>query len=322
MSTNIRLLLGRTLEIRKAIAGFSIASAVDIAAISSIAVLYDRISTAQGTVLVMLAIVVVLLVVLRTAAVFVLRRNSYGALMAKKSRDEHELVKVFVQRRSRTLPEKENSLIAQFKESIINSTQLATINFDLPVTSLIGELLFAIGGMVVLVYNVGISLILAAIPILLILLLIMKTVANRLRSFGSEVLHITENRLARIDNIAEASLELCVARGGKVAADYFDSPNSQLNGLIHRQMTLSNSIQLVVESASFVIILMCLILISLKATTLTMGGAAASLAVLARLVPTITRSISSVTQLHYGIPAVIKLHTISTTWSRRRQVKL
>lgn len=306
--TDIRLLWGRTLEIRKAIAGLSIASVIDIAAISSISVLYEQISKAQGKDLMAFALIVVILVCLRTVAVFSLRRYSFGELMAKKSRDEYELVKAFIQRRSRTLPEKENNLIAHFKESIINSTQLATVNFDLPMASLIGELLFAVGGVLVLVYNVGIALMLAMTPIALILLLIMKAVANRLRSQGVDVMLITENRLVRIDNIAEASLELCVASGGKVAADYFDAPNHQLNSLVNRQLSLSNSVQLVVESASFVIILLCLILISLKATALTMGGAAASLAVLARMVPTITRSISSVTQLHYGIPAVIKLH--------------
>jgi hypothetical protein len=308
MMTDIRLLWGRTLEIRKAIAGFSIASVIDIAAISSISVLYEQISKAQGKDLMAFALIVVILVILRTVAVFSLRRYSFGELMAKKSRDEYELVKAFIQRRSRTLPEKENNLIAHFKESIINSTQLATVNFDLPMASLIGELLFAVGGVLVLVYNVGIALMLAMTPIALILLLIMKAVANRLRSLGEDVMLITENRLVRIDNIAEASLELCVASGGKVAADYFDAPNHQLNSLVNRQLSLSNSVQLVVESASFVIILLCLILIALKATALTMGGAAASLAVLARMVPTITRSISSVTQLHYGIPAVIKLH--------------
>lgn len=309
MSTDIKILFWRTLEIRMAVAGFSIASAIDIAAISSLSVLYERISTAKGNDLVMLAIVGVVLVVLRTGAVFLLRKYSYGELMEKKSRDEHELVKVFVQRRSRTLPEKENSLIAQFKESITNSTQLATINFDLPMVSLIGELLFAIGGFLVLVHNVGLSLILAMTPVVFALLLVMKSVANRLRSFGSDVMQITENRLVRIDNIAETSLELCVARSSNVAANYFDTPNNRLNRLIHRQLTINNSIHLAVESASFFIILLCLILITLKATTLTLGGAAASLAVLARMVPTITRLIASVTQLHYGIPAVIKLHT-------------
>lgn len=308
MSTDIKILFWRTLEIRKAIAGFSIASVIDIAAISSLSVIYERISTAKGNDLVMLAIVGVVLVVLRTGAVFLLRKYSYNELTEKKSRDEHELVELFIQRRSCTLPEKENSLIAQFKESITNSTQLATINFDLPMVSLIGELLFAIGGFLVLVYNVGLSLILVMTPVVFILLLVMKSVANRLRSFGSDVMLITENRLVRIDNIAETSLELCVARSSNVAANYFDTPNSRLNRLIHRQLTLSNFIQLAVESASFVIILLCLILITLKATALTLGGAAASLAVLARMVPTITRLISSVTQLHYGIPAVIKLH--------------
>ena len=309
MSSDMRILFLRTLEIRNAVAGFSIASAIDIAVISSISVLYERISTAKDEGLVMLAIGGVFLVLVRTAAVFFLRKYSYRELMAKKSRDEHDLVKVFVLRRSRTLPEKENSLISQFKESITNSTQLATINFDLPMASLIGELLFAIGGLLVLIHNVGLPLILAITPVVLILLFVMKKVANKLRSFGSDVMEITENRLVRIDNVAENSLELCLARSGNVAAEYFDFPNCQLNSLIARQQTLSNSIQLAVESASFLIILLCLILITLEAATLTLGAAAASLAILARMVPTITRAISSVTQLHYGIPAVIKLHT-------------
>jgi hypothetical protein len=99
-----------------------------------------------------------------------------------------------------------------------------------------------------------------------------------------------------------------VGRASNAAAKYFNESNIQLNSLISRQLSLSNSIQLVVESASFIIILLSLILISQHATSLTMGGAAASLAVLARMVPTITRSIASITQLHYGIPAVLKLH--------------
>lgn len=308
MSDNLGLLWARTREIQKACTAFLIASAIDIGVIALISILYDQISKSQGKSLMMLGLVVVMLVVLRTASVFGLRRYAYHDLMTKKSLDEFEIVKAFIKRRSRTLPDKENKLIAQFKESVINSTQLATVNFDIPMASLIGELLFAFGGVLMLIYSVGIDLIIAIAPIILILMLFLKTVANRMKSFGAEVLKITEDRLARIDNIAEASLELCVSSGQQAAANYFNVPNDQLNSLIKRQLTLSSSIQLVVESASFIIILLCLVLIALKATTLTMGGAAASLAVLARMVPTITRSIASVTQLHYGIPAVINLY--------------
>ena len=305
---NKKILLDRVFHIRKPILGFLLSSAIDIGLIAVISSLYERIVNASGPYLITLAIFGVSIITLRTIAVFFLRKYSYREIMLKKNHDEYELVRVFISNRDQTLPESENSLIAQFKESIINSTQLATVNFDLPVASLIGELLFAFGGIVVLIYNVGFVLILSSIPVLIILLLLMRKVADSLHFFGSEVLSITEKRLGSIDNIAEASLELCVGRASNAAAKYFNESNIQLNSLISRQLSLSNSIQLVVESASFIIILLSLILISQHATSLTMGGAAASLAVLARMVPTITRSIASITQLHYGIPAVLKLH--------------
>jgi ABC-type multidrug transport system fused ATPase/permease subunit len=308
MSTGMKALYWRTLEIRKAIAGFSIASLIDVIVIWSLSVIFERIAAVNGNDLVILAFGGFILVFLRTGAIFFLRQYSYRELMEKKNRDEHELVKIFVQRRSLTLPEKENSIIGHFKESITNATQLATINFDLPMVSLIGEVLFSIAGFMILIHTLGLPLILVMMPVVFISLIVMRSIANNLRSLGSDIMHITEDRLVRIDNIAETSLELCVASAGKTAADYFDSPNRNLNGLIRRQLTLSNSIQLTVESASFIIILLCLVLITFNLVTLTLGAAAASFAVLTRMVPTITRSISSITQLNYGIPAVIKLH--------------
>jgi len=311
MTTKISVLLRRILQIRKAVFAYSIASLIDIVVISSISILYEKISSAKGNDLPLLALVGIVLIIIRTAASLFLRSYSYVELMAKKSRDEYELIKIFIQKRSLTLPANENSLISQFKESITNATQLATINFDLPVAILISDLLFAIGGILLLAYNVGLTLILAITPVIFALLFFMKSIANRLQTLSLDVMSAAEERFAFLDNISETSLELCFARSDTNAAVYFDTPNNRFNRLIGRQFSISNYVQLSVEVAAFVIILLCLVLITLDFIPITLGKGAASFAVLARLVPSITRSIASATQLHYGIPAVIKLSTLT-----------
>lgn len=306
----LKPLLERVRSIKNSVYAFLAASLIDILAITAISILYERLSVVAKGEMWLLVVSGLLIVLIRTSAVYYFRRYAYIALMAKKTADEYTLVHKFVRVRSNTPINEENRSVARFKESIMNSTQLAAINFDLPFTSLAGEVLFGVGGVAVLVYNVGFTLILGSLPIVIVLIFAMKIIADRLKSFGAEVLNKTENRIRIIDNISEASLELSISDASTAAAKYFDRPNAALNKLYATQQSVSNSIQLIVESASFVIIMFCVVLVALGVTSLSMGGIAAALVILARMVPTITRSIASVTQLHYGIPAVVRLYAI------------
>jgi len=306
------VLIRRLFQVRKAATAFLLAGIVDIVVISIISIIYDKISEANYEDIVFFAFAGFLLVAFRTLSVLGLRDYSYAVIMKKKTKDERRLVETFIESRSYTLPINEASLISGFKEAIANATQLATINFDIPMSSLIGELVFAIGGIILLVYNIGPIAILAMTPVILILACLMYKIAGILRSYGLNAIKLNESRLTRTDNVAEASLELSAASCSVSAADYFEIPNKALNMLFRHQLTLSNSSQLIVESASFLMIMTCIIMMTLQDTSVSIGRTASSLAILARLIPTVTRTMSSVTQLNYGIPAVMKLHNYTT----------
>jgi hypothetical protein len=124
---------------------------------------------------------------------------------------------------------------------------------------------------------------------------------------GQNVLDSTERRLSMIDNVVDGSLELSMRKDATEVQNYFNAYNIKVNHLMSRQLTLSSVSSLLVESASVFVILIALYSITTGSSEVTGAGIAASLAILSRLVPTITRSLASVTQLHYGIPAVIRL---------------
>lgn len=303
-----RILFRRVKNLRVAILWFLGASVVDIAAVSGISAIYNVVSTVGLNELVILAFGGLALVLARTGLVFQFRKLAFEVVMQKKILDESSIVAAFISRRVHDLQQNENSSITEFKEGLVNSSQLAVVNFDIPVAMLFGEIFFTLGALIMLFNGIGSFLFWCLMPIGFFTLFLMRIISAKLRAFGSAVLRANEARLLQIDNLAESSSELSVANRVNFAVHEFEHPNIELTNVLKSQLSLGNSVQLVVESVAIISVFVCFLAISLGFVSVSASSLAATLAVLARLVPTITRSIASATQLHYGIPAVLKLH--------------
>ena len=68
--------------------------------------------------------------------------------------------------------------------------------------------------------------------------------------------------------------------------------------------------QIFTESGAFLIILISLVCIVTNLSETSLANAATSLAVLSRMVPSFTRSISFLTQLQFGVPSEKRLSQI------------
>lgn len=303
-STEIFVLVARVRNLAPEIMGFTAASLCDLLSLLGVSLLFQRLSLGDpNSIFFLLALVA--LVVSRSALVFLLRRWAVNSVFRKKNVAEDRILRSYVNSRVNNLLIDEAPLVRGVKEKLINSTQLAAVNFDIPVLILIGELIFAAGGIGMLAWNLGIFISMSALPVVILLILLMRAMSIRLRNLGREIMSLTATRLEKIDNIVESAIEISVVAGQAQYTQYFDRTNSRLNNLLATQITTSSSVQLLVESAAFIMTGAILFAVVSGAAQLSIPGVASSIAVLARFVPTVTRSIASVTQLNYGIPAVL-----------------
>ena len=197
-----------------------------------------------------------------------------------------------------------------FKEKLVNSSNLAAVNFDIPVASIISELIFATGGIIILLRIFGLKLFLFNLPVFFILIIFSKFVSRKLNNLGKSILKYTEKRLNAIDNVSVLAIELSAMADSRNLVNYFEKVNQPFNKILSKQIITSNMMQIYTESASFIIILISLISLISGIASTSLANSATSLAVLSRMVPSFTRSISFMTQLQFGIPSVVRLSQI------------
>ena len=84
----------------------------------------------------------------------------------------------------------------------------------------------------------------------------------------------------------------------------FDNSNTPYNKSLNSLFVNTNRLQIVIEAISLVIILLSLIVINLGLTNTSFSDSASSLAILTRMIPSITRSISYLSQLQFGVASI------------------
>ena len=117
----------------------------------------------------------------------------------------------------------------------------------------------------------------------------------------------TEKRIKSIDNISEISFELSVLNLIDPLLENFSKMNKPFNKITYEQLKTSNCLQISIESAALLIILISIISIIIDPGNPSLANSATSLAILSRMVPSITRSIGFLANLQFGIPMVKKL---------------
>tara|TARA_A100001011_G_scaffold138194_2_gene145854 strand:+ start:1826 stop:2626 length:801 start_codon:yes stop_codon:yes gene_type:complete len=249
--------------------------------------------------------VTILLIIFRTTSVFLFRRISFSIIFKKKFQQEKIIVEQYIANRSKC-SSNENDLNL-FKEKLVNSSNLAAVNFDIPVVSIISEFIFALGGIIILLRIFGLKLFLFNLPVFFVLIIFSKFVSRKLNTLGIAILKYTEKRLNAIDNVSELAIELSTLGDSRNLINYFEKVNKPFNEILSKQIITSNMMQIYTESASFIIILISLICLISNISSTSLANSATSLAVLSRMVPSFTRSISFITQLQFGVPSVVRL---------------
>ena len=301
------IFLKRIYSIKSSILAYSLASLLDIFIILKISSIFSSITSENfdGNVIQSIFISLIL-VFIRTIAVFLLRKYAFQEVFYKKLNDEMFLVKNFIKQRVKKDIHSNNDL-KLFKEKIINSSSLAAINFDIPFFSIVAESIFAIGGIFILLNIFGFGLLLFNLPVFIILIIFSKFVSRKLKRLGTKILNYTEKRINSIDNISEIAIELSALKYPNQLVDYFLKVNRPFNQILSKQTVISNMTQIYTESAAFVIILICLVSLITNVTQASLANTATCLIVLSRLVPSFTRSVCFITQLQFGVPCIREL---------------
>ena len=103
-------------------------------------------------------------IISRTILVTLLRKYAFNKIFNKKIQDERYLVREFIIKRTKKLNNNNDNDLNLFKEKLINSTNLAAVNFDIPIISIVSELIFAIGGVFILLNIFGLELLVFNLP--------------------------------------------------------------------------------------------------------------------------------------------------------------
>tara|TARA_B100000242_G_scaffold292655_1_gene268554 strand:+ start:535 stop:1494 length:960 start_codon:yes stop_codon:yes gene_type:complete len=300
------IFIHRIFDIRNSIISYSFASFLDIILILIISSIFKKIiEISFYSEVYFFVIQCLILVLLRTIFVFLLRKYSFRKIFDKKLKDEEFLVRNFIEERIYYLDD--NNKLNLFKEKLINSCNLAAVNFDIPITSICAELIFAIGGIFILFKIFGVGLFLYNLPILTILVIASKFLSKKLHKLGIIIINSTEKRLNSIDNISEISFEVSSMKESSKLVDYFSKINNPYNKILSQQIITSNMTQIFTESSAFIIILITLVAIILNTSSMSLTNSATSLAILSRMIPSFTRSIAFFTQLQFGVPCVRRL---------------
>ena len=310
MFTNLKknIFLVRILSIKNAIFAYSLASFFDIVFILNISSIFREITeTNLDKNFNFYIFKSLILIIIRTSFVFSLKRYTFRKIFYKKLSDEKKIVASFINNKIR---DSGNYNLNEFKEKLINSCNLAAINFDIPICSILAEIVFALGGLFILFNIFGLRLFLFNFPIFILLIIVSKFVSNKLNKLGSKILLSTEKRLNAIDNVSEVAFELSSLNNSNKLIKYFTTINNPYNTILNDQITTTNMMQIITESGAFIIILLSLICLITNLNETSLANSATSLAVLSRMVPSFTRIISFVTQLQFGVPCVKRLSKI------------
>ena len=157
------IFINRIFSIKNSIIAYSLASFLDIFLILKISSIFRDISQSPlENNFISYIIECFFYILVRTILVFILKRYTFNKIFYKKLKDEKNIVEIYIKSKVRY---SENCNLNEFKEKLINSCNLAAINFDIPVCSILAESVFALGGILILLNIFGFRLFLFNLPL-------------------------------------------------------------------------------------------------------------------------------------------------------------
>jgi hypothetical protein len=283
---------------------FSIAGLIDLLLLATLPFLFNAIVASKN---INFIILIFILFILRTIVVYALKKCSVKSLFYKKNIAENKIIENYVSNAHANFTS-ETKKIGLVKEKILNSSQIAYVNFDLPILSLLSELTIAIGSLFILMNLLSLKLVFLTTITLIPIVFLIRYLSKKLKLFGFQMIQLADERIRKLDNVIESSYELNISNNLNYK-EYFNQTNHMFNSIIARQTSTNIGIQIIFETFSFILIGMIIIYSVFGSNPeFNIINTTSALAVLLRAIPTITRTVASITQLNYGIPAIIQIN--------------
>ena len=212
---------------------------------------------------------------------------------------------IFIKKRLNLLSEKE---IAQKKEIIINSSELAVVNFDIPLSNIVGEIILSALVLFFLFYYGFLNEFLEYWYLFLLFGLFFILIINLSRKFGKTNIVLMKNKISKVENIFKNLTNLSYSSDFNRVSDYYldIEKKHNFNSTKFISLNLMNNffLEAVIYTLLFIIVTKG---VNIENSSI-IENSLISLPFLIRLAPAFTRTMAFVTQLSYGYVAVKNLY--------------
>ena len=211
---------------------------------------------------------------------------------------------IFSKKRLNLLSEKE---IAQKKEIIINSSELAVVNFDIPLSNIVGEIMLSALVLFFLIYYGFLHEFIEYWYLFLLFGLFFILIIYLSRKFGKNNIVLMKDKISKVDNIFKNLTNLSYSSNLSSVSNYYLEIEKKynLNSTKFISLNLMNSffLETIIYTFLFIIITKG---VNIDNSSI-IENSLISIPFIIRLAPAFTRTMAFVTQLSYGYVAVKNL---------------
>lgn len=224
----------------------------------------------------------------------------------KKKLNETFLLNIIKKKRDNKLTEKE---ISKNKEILLNSSDLAVVNFDIPLSNIIGEIFIAIMAVVFIVYYGLITEFLEFYYLIFFFGLVFSIIIFLSRKYGKKNIDFMKNKISKIENIFKNLTNFSYSSSSDYLKKYFLDIETKHNLNTSKFITLNLTNNFFLESIIYTFLFIVVTQGIVIDNSSIIERSLVSLPFLVRLAPAFTRTMAYLTQLSYGYTALQNLYS-------------
>jgi hypothetical protein len=273
-----------------------LAYVLDLFSVVAISMLLDS-TNINGLSLIHIGIILSVVILIRITSLLLLKNWAYRKFYELKT----DLNKILISNTLKNTRRNEPLDLDNTREKLIFSSEIAVVNFDIPLSLLIGEIIVLSISTIYIFFIIDITLYLAPAGFVLALIVLLYfVIIKEVAKLGKDQIRYQESKINWITNILSIVQSLGLNKSSKfVVAKHLHNENL-CNKTTVKMMIINQLTTLLVEFA----MLMLAIIVILNSNGL---GQLVSLTPLAaRVAPSISKISSYFSQLAFGIQAVVK----------------
>ena len=291
------ILLNRIFKQRKGHFFSLIAYAADISAVIMVSLVLSN-NIGEKYELKKLILFIILIIALRLVALLFFKRLSYRCFYTEKSNyNKNLIINSLV-----TFQNNKEIDIDDIREQVVYSSEIAIINFDIPISLIIGEMIVFLTAIIYLNQMVALNDFLLLVALALFVIAgIYIYIVRRVSKLGKAQIKYQEIKLSWLSNILNSRLNLAFNNSFKYISERHLLNETFCNNVNTDFMILNQLTTLLVE-------LMLLVgAISVLLSAQDVGILLSASPIIARLAPSVSKIASYISQLAFGIQAVRKI---------------